>query len=160
MASCLVCGKRLGTLAVSCPSCGVQAGQALATPAGAYDIVERTWFATWLGFSGRLSRRSFWLYHALPAAALELAALFIDAKVNANGTLFVLVVFLMLWPGFSANVQRAHDRGRSGWFLLLLFIPLVSIWPSIELGFMAGDIGPNQYGPDPLAPPSLGISGR
>ena len=30
----------------------------------------------------------------------------------------------------------------------------ISIWGLVELGFLRGTVGPNQYGPDPLQTPS------
>lgn len=61
-----------------------------------------------------------------------------------------LTAILELWAQAALSVKRAHDRGRSGWFVLVLFIPLVQIWPLIELWFLRGTTGDNQYGPDPL----------
>jgi uncharacterized membrane protein YhaH (DUF805 family) len=31
-----------------------------------------------------------------------------------------------------------------------LVILVLSLWGLIELGFLRGTVGPNQYGPDPL----------
>jgi uncharacterized membrane protein YhaH (DUF805 family) len=31
---------------------------------------------------------------------------------------------------------------------------VISIWGLVELGFLRGTVGPNQYGPDPLQTPS------
>ncbi len=37
---------------------------------------------------------------------------------------------------------------------LVGFLGLVAaIWMAVELGLMSGTVGPNRYGPDPLAPP-------
>lgn len=53
--------------------------------------------------------------------------------------------------GFALLIKRCHDRGKSGWWSLLLLIPLVGfIWMIIDLGIMEGDEGPNQYGSNPL----------
>ena len=35
-------------------------------------------------------------------------------------------------------------------FLLNVIIFVIGIWFLIELGFLRGTVGPNQYGPDPL----------
>jgi uncharacterized membrane protein YhaH (DUF805 family) len=48
------------------------------------------------------------------------------------------------------NIKRIHDRNRIGWFLLLGLIPFVNIWVMIELGFLKGSEGSNDYGDDPL----------
>ncbi len=51
----------------------------------------------------------------------------------------------------AVSVKRCHDRDRSGWFLLIYFIPIIGeLWVSIELGFLRGTAGANRFGPDPL----------
>lgn len=39
-------------------------------------------------------------------------------------------------------------------YLLNAVIVIIAIWFLIELGFLRGTSGPNQYGPDPLAAPA------
>lgn len=63
----------------------------------------------------------------------------------------------LLWlalyrPGLALSIKRWHDRDKSGWWVLIAFVPLVGpIWALVETGFLEGTKGPNQYGPDPLA---------
>jgi len=64
---------------------------------------------------------------------------------------FAIMIFLT-YCSFAIGCKRCHDRGRSGWFQLIVLIPLVGqIWLFIELGLLKGDEGENIYGPDPLA---------
>lgn len=56
--------------------------------------------------------------------------------------LFVLSILLM--------VGRLHDLNRSGWFSLLIFIPLINIIFFLILLFCRGTRGSNRFGPDPL----------
>nr|WP_237183157.1 DUF805 domain-containing protein [Roseomonas gilardii] len=47
--------------------------------------------------------------------------------------------------------KRWHDRGRSGWWNLLLLLPFIGwLWLFISLCCRDGTRGPNRYGPDPL----------
>jgi Protein of unknown function (DUF805) len=63
--------------------------------------------------------------------------------------LLVFALFLA-WMGFCITVKRYHDRGKSGWWYLLQFIPIIGpIWAFIELGFCSGDDGDNDYGDGP-----------
>jgi hypothetical protein len=48
------------------------------------------------------------------------------------------------------QTKRWHDRGASGWWNLLSFVPILSIWAFIECGFLRGTKGNNRYGQDPL----------
>lgn len=92
--------------------------------------------------------------------------------------LFVLLLAYipLLWIGLALGAKRLHDRNKSGWWLLLFwFVPMIlqgageqidgigfvltlagvgiSIWGLVEIGFLRGTVGPNQYGPDPLEGP-------
>lgn len=75
------------------------------------------------------------------------------AGFGALGTSWLLygAVWLMASvAGFIAAAKRAHDRNRSGWFVLLYFVPLLCLWPLVELIFLQGTAGDNLYGNDPL----------
>ena len=53
--------------------------------------------------------------------------------------------------GGGINAKRYHDRDRSGWWLLLILIPLLGpLWLIVVLGFLKGTEGENRFGPDPL----------
>jgi uncharacterized membrane protein YhaH (DUF805 family) len=60
---------------------------------------------------------------------------------------------LELWAQAALSVKRAHDRGRSWKFVLLLLVPGVNLWPLAELWLMRGTPGDNEYGPDSLQRP-------
>jgi uncharacterized membrane protein YhaH (DUF805 family) len=50
-------------------------------------------------------------------------------------------------------VKRFHDRGKSGWWVLVFLIPVNAfIWMIVEMGLLEGEPGPNLYGPPPRAP--------
>jgi uncharacterized membrane protein YhaH (DUF805 family) len=101
-------------------------------------------FDVLFSFEGRLNRKPFWLYQIGIAIATSI-------PFFLGGGWFAGVV--ELWAQAALGVKRAHDRGRSGWFVLVLLVPLVQIWPFIELWFVRGKIGKNEYGPDPLPGP-------
>jgi uncharacterized membrane protein YhaH (DUF805 family) len=118
-------------------------------------------------FQGRANRAKFWLV-ALGILVVEMiifAALFagaamsgdpeqIQAAVMAPISLIVLIVFgvIALWVSLAVAVKRYHDRNKSGWWILIVFVPVIGhLWYLIECGFLRGTPGPNSYGPDPLA---------
>ncbi|WP_437678437.1 DUF805 domain-containing protein [Sorangium sp. So ce131] len=79
----------------------------------------------------------------------------IDALSGAAlvlGSLSLVVgAFFVFWIHLAIYVKRWHDRGKSGWWQLILLIPYIgSLWVFIECGCMVGNAGPNQFGPDPL----------
>jgi len=62
------------------------------------------------------------------------------------GNLYSLAVFL---PSLGVLVRRLHDVGKSGWFFLIVLIPLIgAIWLLILL-FRDGEQGENKWGPNP-----------
>lgn len=105
-----------------------------------------------LGFRGRLARKPFWLYGVVGVSLAQLIAYALlgiagvgERAADAISTL------LVVWPGLAISVKRWHDRGKSGWWVLINLIPLVGIvWTIVECGFLRGTPGPNRFGPDPL----------
>ena len=56
---------------------------------------------------------------------------------------------IMLIPSFSVAVRRIHDIGKSGLLVLLVFIPWVGGLIILIFGCIPGNVGPNEFGPDP-----------
>ena len=71
-------------------------------------------------------------------------------QLQATNALLSLYSLIVFYPGIAVSIKRCHDRGRSGWFLLISLIPLVgAIWLFVELYCLAGVPGDNAYGPEP-----------
>ena len=103
-------------------------------------------------FTGRINRMPYWLVGiGLGFAAgiiVGIATWILPQSVATVGVAGVCIA--CLWISLAMGVKRAHDRGRSGWFLLVGLVPLLNLWPLVELYFLRGTVGQNQYGPDPL----------
>jgi uncharacterized membrane protein YhaH (DUF805 family) len=112
-------------------------------------------FALFFSLQGRISRAKYWLGVCV-TIPLVLLQFFIDppfAKVHdLTPTLVALAIAVLnLWISVCVAGKRYHDRGKSAWWFLIVFIPIVgAIWQFIELGLLRGDEGSNDYGPDPL----------
>lgn len=101
------------------------------------------WF--YFSFNGRINRQPFWLYYVVPAFILNMLLNFMIPAVG------MIVALVLLWVGLAVGAKRCHDRGKSGWWQLLLIVPLVGIvWFIVDLGILEGTEGENQYGSDPL----------
>jgi uncharacterized membrane protein YhaH (DUF805 family) len=72
-------------------------------------------------------------------------------EINWTAMLAYLVLTIpAIWTYLAGGVKRAHDRGKSGWWMLLTLIPLVGfIWWLVDLGILEGEKGDNRFGPDP-----------
>ena len=102
---------------------------------------------------GRIGRSTYWLKFFLPYLAIYLVLLALDWRLGTHapeektvGLLSGMFVAVALYPSIAVNGKRCHDRDHSGWFLLLGLVPILNLWPLIELGFVAGPFGPNTYG--------------
>lgn len=98
-------------------------------------------------FEGRINRAKLWL----GLVVVWVAEAIVGGVAGFTSTLYYLVSLAVLWPFLAVSVKRWHDRDKSGWWVLIGLIPVIGwLWLLIELGFLLGTEGPNQYGPDPL----------
>ena len=81
--------------------------------------------------SGRISRSQYWLRFMVPYFviyfALEIAAAAVDEQSRAHSVLAgIISIFALvaLWPSIAVLVKRIHDRNKSGWLCLLLYVPV------------------------------------
>ena len=107
-------------------------------------------------FSGRARRKEFWMFFlfdkiiliALYILACLLCSLGSAALCQIAVVMIVLYCFAIILPTLSVTIRRLHDVGMSGWWVLIVFIPLGGL---VILGMMAADSQPddNKYGPNP-----------
>jgi uncharacterized membrane protein YhaH (DUF805 family) len=69
------------------------------------------------------------------------------------GVLALLALFI---PSLAVQVRRFHDQDKSGWMVLLGFIPYIGGIIIIIFMCMEGTRGPNRFGPDPLQTENIG----
>ncbi len=102
-------------------------------------------------FSGRARRSEYWFFVLFNILA-GMVALMVDRVLFPgfeDGVLNPLVGLALLLPSLAAAARRLHDRGRSGWWLLIGLVPvlghiLLLIW------FCQPSEGDNRFGPSPL----------
>ena len=108
-------------------------------------------------FSGRARRKEYWMF-ALVNIIIAVLLGIIEAALGIRGgreqyqsVLGGLYSLAVLLPTLGVTVRRLHDTGRSGWWILLSFIPLIG--SLIVLFFLVQDSEPGEkrYGPNPKA---------
>ena len=95
-------------------------------------------------FSGRASRKEFWLF----ALFNTLAYLILFSIFPAVGLIYALGTWL---PAISVTVRRLHDTNRHGGWFWLQLLPLVGIIILFVWMVSRGTEGDNDHGPAPLA---------
>ncbi len=81
----------------------------------------------------------------------SMAGLMLTSSQGLLGSIYSLGVFI---PSLAVLARRLHDVGKSGWFSLIILIPIIGfIWLLILLA-TDSEPGTNQYGPNPINPES------
>src|SRR5690554_355062 len=85
-------------------------------------------------FNGRARRKEYWMF-VLFNMIFAFIAIVLDNLMGLTigeigyGPLYGLYALIVLIPGLAVGVRRLHDTGKSGWMMLLVFIPLIGgIW--------------------------------
>jgi len=114
---------------------------------------------TLLSPNGRLSRLGLWGWAlSLTLLCLSLwwlrdvygAAIDLPAPDRGLDPLWLVLALPLAWIGLCLLVKRWHDRGRSGWWLMVALIPVAGqLWTLVECGFLPGQRRGNRFGPSP-----------
>jgi uncharacterized membrane protein YhaH (DUF805 family) len=134
-------------------------------------------YIVWLltSFEGRARRRDYWLAcigvetvflvaegvvralfpHYPTSLQIILNPAIITDNPTANlvpGLLMLLISVPTLYVRAAIITKRWHDRGKTGWLTLVGYVPLLNLWPAIELGFFDSQPGENRFGQSPKDP--------
>lgn len=123
-------------------------------------------FSNYANFRGRARRSEYWWWFLayilivivlgfveralFGSGSAEMAAG--DGEVSASfnaGILSGLFMLASIIPSIAVGVRRLHDVDRSGWWLLLSFIPLIGALVLLYWNVQPGTPGPNRFG-DPV----------
>ena len=125
-----------------------------------FTVVRR-----WKDFSGRSSRKEFWMFNlwylvlftlltALDAWVFGEAGGLGGQRYEFDGGVWAevhplnfanLFTFILLLPGLAVAVRRLHDVNRSGWWCLLYFT-LIGMIPLFYWFVRKSDDGENRFG--------------
>ena len=95
---------------------------------------------------GRASRSEYWWFYL----AFMIANIGLTIVDSALGTPLVLLLFALIPASLCAAIRRMHDIGKSGWWLLIGFIPLIGFLVLLYwFLFDGGQPHANQYGAVP-----------
>ena len=110
-------------------------------------------------FSTRASRKEFWsfaLFYWFLCLAMFMISILVDVVFEHSFQMFrlmvgvsVIIALLLMVPTYAVCVRRLHDTGRSGWWILLYFIPYIGAIALLIMLCRKSDED-NKYGPKPL----------
>lgn len=138
-----------------------------------FTTAVKTCFGKYATFSGRATRPEFWWY-VLFLFAANIVLSFIDRSLfgwgmmggsygagmgpgygmgweMSGGPLSGLFSLATILPSLAVSARRLHDTGRSGWWQLLVLIPLIG-WIILLIWYaQRGEAGANAHGEAPTA---------
>ena len=98
----------------------------------------------YVDFKGRATRKQFWLF-ALWSFIFAVALAFLSGLFQNSiiGTVFTALYYVyniaLILPSLAIAARRLHDINFSGWWLLLMLVPVANcallvayVWPSRE----------------------------
>lgn len=105
-------------------------------------------------FEGRSRRKEYWyfvLFYCLLIIGLSIVDGFAgtfeeEAGIGLFSGLFVLGTFL---PTIAVLVRRLHDTNRSGWWVLINFVPVLGAIVLLVFTVQDSQPGGNRFGPNP-----------
>ena len=78
----------------------------------------RTCFTKYVDFNGRASRSEYWWFFLFLVVVSVVLSLF-------SHELYIVFSLATLLPSIAAAARRLHDTNRSGWWQLIVFLPIV-----------------------------------
>lgn len=107
-------------------------------------------------FSGRARRKEYWYFVLVNIIIAFILGIVDNALGNVSqrtgtgllGSIYALAIFL---PGIGVAVRRLHDTGRTGWWILIAFVPFIGALVLLVFMVLEGQSGGNEYGTDPKA---------
>lgn len=115
---------------------------------------NQDWQYLFTSFEGRINRAPFWagvIVLLVVNIAIAIVGNILGAIWGPLALLTTIASLVLIYPALALYAKRWHDRSKSGWWSLILLIPLLGIIYAIyEIGVQEGVPETNQYGPNPL----------
>ena len=111
----------------------------------------RSVLSQYVGFSGRASRSEYWIWWGFMVVvfvAIGAVALLFDSTGYIVASVVALAFFL---PNLAVTVRRLHDIGRSGLWLLIVFIPFIGSLILLFFMLLDSQSEANKWGPPPYS---------
>ncbi len=104
-------------------------------------------FSQYTDFTGRDSREQYWMF-ILFYMIIYIGLTVVDS-ILTGGLLGMLFSLALLIPSIAIATRRLHDIGKSGWWQIIVLIPLIGLIVLIVWLATPGVKEANQYGESP-----------
>lgn len=81
-------------------------------------------FHNFANFNDRATRTQYWMF-SLTYLVIYIAIVALEALLKMPAIIGLFFSLIMIVPLFAYSARRLHDMGRSGWWQLLILIPVV-----------------------------------
>jgi len=105
-------------------------------------------YKNYANVQGRDTRQQYWMFYLFYIIASIILSI-LDGIIGTDGFLAGVFALASLVPSIAISTRRLHDIGKSGWWQLLILIPLIGAIVLIVFFVQQGMIGDNQFGNDP-----------
>lgn len=103
-------------------------------------------------FEGRARRKEYWMF-TLFHIIFTIGSIIVDISLGLDsigiGIAYLLYTLATFLPSLAVTVRRLHDTDKSGFLVLVGFIPFVGWLILLVFTLLEGQNGGNKYGPDP-----------
>jgi uncharacterized membrane protein YhaH (DUF805 family) len=130
-----------------------------------FTAAIRSFWSRFADFKGRSRRSEYWYVQLflvvtnMAVAGIDLALMDGDVDrfiANGGGGIVGLIwIFATIVPALAVLIRRLHDTGKTGWWALVGFIPLVGAIVLLVFTVTDSSPGENKYGTSPKASSSL-----
>lgn len=105
-------------------------------------------------FQGRARRKEYWMFaliHFIIMIILVSIDMFLGLGGGAQGygILSGLYSLILLIPSLAVAVRRLHDTGKSGWWILIGFVPAIGAIVLLIFMLLDSQSGSNKWGNNP-----------
>ncbi len=102
-------------------------------------------------FSGRAQRAEYWyftLFNMIFSISLSILDVILGFNTQSAFNLNGIYTLAVLVPSLAVGTRRLHDIGKSGWWQLIILIPVIG-WILIVVWFATDSKEDNKYGENP-----------
>jgi uncharacterized membrane protein YhaH (DUF805 family) len=102
-----------------------------------------------VNLQGRANRAEYWWYVLFIALVAIVCGMLTIVSEGLGAFIYAIFLLATILPVLAVEVRRLHDTGKSGWWILLGFIPVVGAIVLIIFCIGESQPGSNAYGPNP-----------